>query len=543
MDDAIPDAANVKYLTFHLEEKEQKIIATFHPEGETGSITPEVLRQAISEAGFGEYDLHEPAIERAAAKYNAREAFEIIVGKAVDGSFSVKCDIMSAHLTCTLPRGGAPVQMENVLQAIKEKGVAVQIDTEAIEKALREGGSSILVASGTPPVNGVDGKFESLIPRMKPRRPHLDEHGLADFRDLGEIIVVHPSNPLMRRILPTGGEPGKTIAGKDIPPKPGKAVTFAKSLEGAAPDPNDPDLLVSLITGVPVLLKDGVNVEPVFSVKDVDLHTGNISFEGTVHVTGDVHAGMTVKVTGDIHVEGTVEGAMLDAGGDIVVKGGIIGGSEQHARPGDKFHPLVKCTGTCTARFVQNAHVSAGNGIFIHDTVMQSDMTAGHQIIVGEKGSRKGDIIGGVTRAAMLVKAQVLGSHEYVKTVVNAGANRVLHERMNLAAKAREAAEKKHHDIIKILEIASLKPGRLPPDTIKAAEATRDAASAEIETLMEIEQELQKQIDLSKDAQVIVEKHIFGGTEIYFGVKRYETLEDRQGGTFRLNDEGELVFD
>ena len=542
MDDTVPQTASLKYLSIRLDENGQKVIASFYPEGSTDAVTLERFKQAINEAGFGQYSLHESSIGNAAAKYNSGEVFEIIVGEALDGKFSLKADLMNAYLTCTLPRGGAPVQMQNILQEAEKRGITAKLDLEAIEKTLREGGDNVMIASGIPPVHGVDGKFENLIPGIKERSPHLDEHGLADFRDLGEIVTVHSGDQLMRRILPTSGDPGQTLTGKAIPAKPGKNVTFATKLDGVVIAPSDPNLLVSQVNGYPVLLKDGVKVEPVYAVKNVDLHTGNISFDGTVNVAGDILSGMTVKVTGDIHVEGTVEGALLDAGGDIVVKGGIIGGTEQYIRPGEKFHPLVKCNGSCTARFVQNAHISAGKGIFIHDIAMLSDLSAGHQIIVGDEGSRKGNVIGGVTRAAMLVKVQSLGSDDYVKTVVIAGADQALHERLNIITKARETAEKKFNDIIKILEMAGLKPDRVPPETVKTAETTRDALNSEIETLREDERELHRQIDLANGAQVVVEKRIFGGAEIHFGLKRYSTAEDREGGVFHLSD-GELVFD
>ena len=542
MDDTVLQAAHLKHLSIHLDDSGQKVIASFAPQGSADTVTLDEFKRVIDKAGFGGHSLHTPAVEKAVEKYNSGEAFEIVIGEAVDGKFSLKADQMNAYLTYTLPRGGVPAQMKSILLEAEKKGITVKLDLEAIGKTLMEGGYNVVVASGTPPVHGMDGRFESLIPSIKDRSPHLDEHGLADFRDLGEIVAVHPGDPLMRRILPTSGVPGQTLAGKVIPAKPGKKVTFATKLEGAIVSPHDPDLLVSQISGIPVLLKDGVKVEPVYAVKNVDLHTGNITFDGTLHVAGDIRAGMTVKTSGDIHVDGTVEGAMLDAGGDIVVEGGIIGGTEQHIKPGEKFQPLIKCNGSCTARFAQNAHISAGQGIFIHDNAMLSELTAGHQIIVGDDGSRKGNIIGGVARAAMLIKTQNLGSDDNVRTVVFAGADKILHERLSIAAKTREAMEKELSDIIKILEIARLKPGRVPPETIKAVLATRDVLNSQIESSREDERELRRQIDLTSGAQVVVQKHIYSGAEIHLGLKRYEAVQDREGGVFHLKD-GDLVFD
>jgi uncharacterized protein (DUF342 family) len=542
---AMPEDAHLKYLSLRLDEKSQKVIASFNPEGNTDTITSHEIMRAIDAAGFGGYSIHQKPLEEAATKYNSGKAFEITVGEVSDGKFSIRLDanLMAAYLNCTLPCGGAPVQKQNILQEIERKGITATLNLEAIDKALVEGGEDILIASGKPPVNGADGRLESLVPSMKKRSPHIDEHGLADFRDLGEIVSVHAGDALLRRILPTDGEPGETVTGKALRAKLGKNITFATKLDGAVFDPNDPNVLVAAISGSPVLLKNGVSVNPVYTVKSVDLHSGNISFSGTVHVSGDVQAGMSIKASGDIHVDGTVENALLEAGGDIVVTGGIIGNSELYENPHEKFHAAIKCQGTCSARFVQNAHISAGNGIFIHDLVMLSDLTAGCQIIVGEKNTSKGDIIGGITRAAMLVKAQNIGSSAYVNTVVIAGADQLLQERHNTAVKACKAAEHKFADIIKLLELVHSTPGRIPPETVKTAKATRDALNVEMETLREDEIELRKEIDIANRAQVIVGKHIFGGTEICIGSKHCHITNDREGGIFHINeDEDKLVY-
>lgn len=541
--------AHLKNLSIHLDETGQKIIASFTPEenpdGKPDAIILDQLKQAIDAAGFGGHSIHQQHLEDAAAKYNAGEAFEINIGEAVDGQFSISIDkdMMSAYLNCTLPLGGEPVQMQNILQEAKNKGITVELDLQAIEKAINDGGENILIAAGRPPVHGESGKFEILFPAKKTRGPRLDEHGLADFRELGEIIAVQAGDKLMRLVPPTDGVPGETVTGKVLPVKPGKKVAFSKKLEGATFEPSDTNLLIAAIPGCPVAAKDGVSVEPIYTVKNVDLHTGNISFIGTIQVSGDVHASMSIKATGDIFVDGTVESAMLEAGGDVTVKGGIIGGSELQTRPGERFHAAIKCNGSCTARFAQNAHITAGNGIFIHDLAMLSELNAGHQIIVGDKGSRKGDLIGGTANAAMLVKAQNIGSPAFLKTVVNVGANQLLHEQHSTAKKAREASERKLADVIKLLELAHSHPDKIPPETVKTAEATRDALNTEIETLRENEAELSKEIDIAHKAQVVVEKHVHGGAEIRIGMEFYKTTEDREGGVFRLDDEGKLVFD
>ncbi len=463
--------------------------------------------------------------------------------EALDGQFSMRMDDghMAVYLSVTLPVGGAPVELADILQEAEKRGITAALDLEAIQKSLLDGGDDVLITSGKAPVAGVDGRFESLVPAMKEKHPHIDEDGLADFRDLGDIVVVQAREALMRRVLPTSGEPGETVMGEAIPVKPGKDIAFSAKLEGVLVDPNDPNLLIAGISGCPVIVKNGVKVEPVYTVANVDLHTGNISFTGSVHVTGDVHAGMAITATGDIHVNGTVENALLEAGGDIVVKSGVIGDAKQQFQTNRASDAAIRCDGSFKARFVQNAHITAGNGIFINDAAIQSELNAGHQIVVGDKGSRKGDIIGGVARAAMLVKANNIGSAADLKTVVMAGVDQHLHQRHEEVVKAREAAQRKLADIFKLLDLERASPGRFPPGTLKTVVATRDVLHAEIETLGEEATALLREIDLARGAQVIALKQVFGGAEISIGSKHYRATREREGGVFRLS-EGELVF-
>jgi uncharacterized protein (DUF342 family) len=544
MGTAMPENAHLKSLTIHLDEERKEVIATFAPQGGVDAIVSDDLMRAIDAAGLGGYSIHQqPPLADATAKYNSGTAFEIIVGEALDGEFAIRidADLMAAYLSCTLPHGGAPVQKQAILHDAEKKGITVALDHKAIDKALHEGGDNILIACGRPPVAGVDGRVESLIPSMKEKSPRLDEHGLADFRELGEIVIVHAKDALMRRILATKGDPGETVTGKGFTVKPGKNIAFSAKLTGVTFDPNNPNLLIADITGCPVVVKNGVSVEPVYTATNVDLRTGNISFSGSVHVTGDVHAGMVIKATGDIHVDGTVENSTLEAGSDIVVKGGVIGDSNPRVNADKKSFAAIKCNGSFTARFVQNANISAGNGIFIKDIAMLSELTAGHQIIVGDKASRRGDIIGGVVRATMLVKAHNIGSLAYLKTVVIAGADQQLQERLSINTQNRSASERKLADIIKLLDLARTSPGQMPPETVVALGSTRDALNAEIEMLREDEIELCKEIDLASGAQVVVGKHVFVGTEIRIGSKRINVTKDIEGGIFRLSD-GDLIF-
>jgi uncharacterized protein (DUF342 family) len=461
-----------------------------------------------------------------------------------DGKFSLRpaTDRSALYLSYTLPAdGGGQVMPEAVIDAARSHGVTVELDVEAITKTLREGGVNVRVGYGRAPVPGKDGHFEILVSNPKKRSPHLDEHGLADFRDLGEIVTVKPGDALMRIIQPTAGVPGMTVMGAEIPVQPGKKVSFPAALEGARVDPQDPDRLVAAIAGFPVVKKDCVTVEAVYRVENVDLHTGNISYDGGVLVTCDVHSGMTVKATGDIVIEGTVEDAVLEAGGDITIKGGIIGSDENTDAAGAKTHATIKCGGSCVAKFAQDAHILAGNGIFIHAEAMQCDLSAAHQIIVGDKGGRGGDLIGGIARATMLVKAHNIGSDDHPRTIVIVGNDKNLFEQLHVCNEKRKVADNTFADVLMALGAAKKNPAKNTPEALAELDAARVAALAEIAECTAESLQLKKEIELAQAAQVIAEKKVYSGAEIRVGQKSYVAGQDREGGVFRL-DKGDLVF-
>src|SRR5208337_4362272 len=90
---------------------------------------------------------------------------------------------------------------------------------------------------------------------------------------------------------------------------------------------------------------------------DVDLTTGNINFNGTVHITGSVRPGFKVQADSDVIIERDVEDAHIIAGGNITIKNGVVGNESVH----------ITARGDITARFIQNARIEAGKSITVED--------------------------------------------------------------------------------------------------------------------------------------------------------------------------------
>jgi len=536
-------------LSFVLAEDGRKLLANFVPVENKTPIDSAWLKKEIAAQGFGQLFLFDAALARLIKQCaSASESFALEIGEIRDAGVTVELapDKMTAYLTITHPWGGAKVTREQILTALTEKQVVSGILDEEIERLVAAGEAlKQPIAQGREATNGENGRLQCLIDMVKDRHPHLDEHDRANYRDFGGIATVHQGEHLMQKIPATPGVAGINVLGQAIPAKPGKEVMFSTRLKGAGIDPENPDFLRAEISGRPVLENNGMTVEPTITIGTVDLTSGNLDFEGSINITGDVHAGMTVRASGDIHVGGTVEAADMDAGGDIVVKGGIIGHGGEHEHPGGNEKAIVarvRCGVSCSALFIENARVEAGDSILIDKQAMQSELTAANRIIVGNPGSAgRGSIIGGLAEATLLVQAKEIGSQGGVKTRVRVGTNPYIHEKLRHTANLLETKAKELDEIIKLLKYIEEHPERIKAEIQSKAENTRVALLQEMEQAQQEKTELELALELADDAKVVVEKAVFDNVQIEIGGKIHHVELQRSGGTFSLK-EGEIQF-
>lgn len=529
-------------LELRLDEDAKVLLATVAPVPGMPQIDAERLRGHLDDTGHGALRLKGAAFDLLMQQYNAGKPVAALpIAECVDASLTVRisADGLAATLGIVPPQGGAEISKEDVLAELAAKGITEGIALEAINRAIGEGvADEVEIARGQPPVAGEDGWLESLLPEVRDRRPQLDASGLIDYRDLGEIQVVRPGDALMRRHPPTAGTPGVTVCGVAIPPRPGKDVAFAPQLAGAALSADDPDCLVATVAGQPVQVRGGMMVEPVFSVDVVNVASGNVRFDGSVKIRGDVAAGMVVRTSGDIEVGGVVESATLDAGGSIVVKGGVIGKLGRK----DAGEHIIRCGGSFSAAYAQQVRVEAGDSIFIDDIAMQCELAAANHIRVGQR--RRGQVIGGRLTATLSICAKVLGSPNRIETRFEVGTPPELHKRQIELAKQRDARETQLLDISKLLAFADQNPGRLPADKLDKARQTAAALSASIAELRAEEEALARRVELAQGARVVAERAMYEGVVVTLGNQRFRVVGEHGGGTIGLGSHGvELLKD
>jgi uncharacterized protein (DUF342 family) len=513
-----------------LREEDHRLLAVAEAGTDRPPLDAAGVRKQLEVQGLSDLFVDERALARFLTAYaQSPERLELPIGERRNGAckVDVAADRSLASLTLVRPYGGEPVTVDQIHDALKNAGVTAGILPEEIEAALAEGAAdNRVVARGRNAEDGEDATFVLLIPEPEERRPHADEHGIIDYRELGQIAAVRAGEPLMRRVPATPGEQGYDVSGRVLSARPGRNATFSHLVKGAKIDPADGNVLCAAISGRPIPGSTGVSVEAVVILPHVDIASGHVDFDGSVDIQGDVSSSMRVRASGDVSIRGSVGAAAITAGGRILIKGGVVGGGEADASA--EGRAVIHCQGLFQASFVEYAEIESAAEILIDDHSMYSTLTAGSRVLVGAPRSKTGHIRGGTVSAATLVKAVTIGSPMGVKTTIRVGLDGQYRARLLEVEKEISANEKKEADLRRVIASRHF--------------AKDQQAMAQVhEQLGRLREEAARIKALVAGARIVVDRTVYSGTEIHIGGRRWTARDDHANGVFRLR-EGEIVF-
>lgn len=348
--------------------------------------------------------------------------FKLIIGERIDSNFSIKVatNRLSATMKYTHAFGGKVPNEQEIDDLLKKQGISHGIKVEVIDEFFDKLSNlapgevvDMDIAEGREAVDGNDGYIQFLTPDPQVRvlRPQKRDDGTVDMRDLGKVVCVGPEKAVAKLISPTNGVPGITISGDRIQPKPGKAHNF-KASDGTEISSENPNILVATKAGLPIRKDDSVEVVDVYEIKDVNISTGHIEFDGSVMINGDVKEGMKVVCTGDVLISGCVESAYICSGGDVTIGQGVIGhqnsGDEQKSQ-GEKS-AIIEANGKISAKYVNYATLIAKDIIHIEKQLLHCNVIAFSNVFVGREDNYDGSIIGGSFAVGKPVFAGVVGT-------------------------------------------------------------------------------------------------------------------------------------
>ncbi|MCR4806195.1 MAG: FapA family protein [Lachnospiraceae bacterium] len=466
-------------------------------------------------------------------EYLQRHGFiadKVAIARAIQGAGGEKCEVMidprvsreenesyylivsDDNMTCTArfyppSEKGAALQKEELIKDLKFKKIGFGIKNDVIDSFFNDKHycTDYVIAEGKPVREGKDGYVEYLFNTNPSTKPTLNPDGTVDFFNLNIISPCKEGQVVAKLVAADFGDEGVDIYGGYVNPRDVKEPRFSYGRNLSVSE--DGMELISEVNGNVTLVDDKVFVSNIYEVNDVDTSTGNIEYDGDVHVNGNVNAGFTVKASGNVEVRGVVEGALVEAGGDIIITRGMNGMGRGKIVAGRNI----------VAKFLENAQAQADG--YIHaEAIIHSKIVSKSDVIVTGK---KGFITGGSVQALGNVEAKIIGSEMGVDTDIQVGADPSI--KLKAASMQQEIAEKnKRLDQIKpvlvTLTMRMKKGDKLTPDqlrTIKQSSEEFKQLNEDITKLMDEYDKYMDSIDVKDTESVVkVSDCAYPGTKI-----------------------------
>lgn len=318
-----------------------------------------------------------------------------------------------AYVTVEPPQnGGADVTERDIRDALDKNKVIYGIDDEMVKRIAEEKlySRKNLVAQWTPPVNGVDGTIHYYFEKQLNIAPVEDEHGFVDYKNLGLIRTVHEGDLIADITLPTQGEPGTDVRGRTLRQIVGKKAQYTLGTNTVLTD--DGLQILAKVDGNLNYKSGAFVVDQVVTIPgDVDSSVGNITFVGDVVVKGEVFEGFKISSNANIIVSGNVNGATLEADGDIIIKKGCINSN-------------ITAHGSVTINFCEYSHIKCDGDLASSNFVICDVYCGGTLTTKGKTGG----LMGGKYTCLNSVEASGIGTKNYTPTMLTVGDNALLSE-------------------------------------------------------------------------------------------------------------------
>lgn len=449
-----------------------------------------------------------------------------------DGILKVEIteDEMTAIAFVSPPIGnGRPVSLDDLKHAIaREKIVFGLKDDATLVKGLNHGledSVDFVVAEGEKRGEPVDATIEYLWLKDAPELPHA-ENERVNLRELNVFKAVLEQEVIAVKTPAVSSGEGTTVTGRKVPEKHGKdiSVKIGPNVELS----EDGTKYIASVAGAPKLLNNTISVDPVLVVKgNVDYRSGNINFIGSVEIKGDVLDGFVVKAGGNIMIGGNVHAANVLAGGDIIVKGGIV----------TQMEGYVMAEGSVHAKYIENSIVEADLDITSNRAIINSFVRANGSV---HCTSREGKIVGGDVMAFEEIRAKVLGTEFETTTILRAGYDFKAYLKLNdeqekLKALEEElsAAEKNLSMLRKDLE--KTQPFSDLSDKVKDLKERKTASIALVD-------DLKKKMKTNKSATIRGEEAMHSGSVAHIGQAKLKISHTLRYTTLMADKEDNIAF-
>ena len=489
-----------------------------------------VLSRTIREASGLPQKIAEPvAITEEALKATFGE--EEIFGEADEPYARIIVEMTRDRMKATIrydtKEGARLPTKEMVMAALAEAGVVYGISEDSIDVGISSL-TPFVAAEGKPPVNGDNAYIDRKFNLGVQGKPIIDENGKADYKDLNLFVLAKENQTLAIRIPQTKGTPGTNILGETVPAQSGRPCPMP---EGKNTKVVGEHRLIATVNGQIVDKGSRINVDPRLELKGgVGVHTGDILFDGTISIRGDVEPGFKVKATGDIEIKGSVNASEI-RGRNVYISGGITGADRAK----------VFAQNDVRTAFAENALIEAAGDVFIIDNALHSQIRAGKRLIMEEK---RGQITGGHAVAGELISVKNIGNSSFVVTKVSVGVDPALQKEYQALRKSyKESKQKLTHITQTLNTLSKIDVNKLPKSRLESINAlTRSQfplagkIKRDAQRMLEIEERLLNM----KNGKIRVSGTIYPGVRLSVNNILKSIQSEYKHCTISLNADGDV---
>lgn len=428
-----------------------------------------------------------------------------------DYALSISDDKMSATIRFYPPSSVSEkmLTLEGLTRDLRFRNVTYGIQVNELQEffAEREYCKDYTAALGKEVVYGHDARIEYYFNTDIHAKPTVREDGSVDFFNLNAINHCAQGDLLARIIPEDKGQSGRNVMGEVLEPNPVKRAMFRYNRNCEVSE--DKLDLIAKVSGHVTLVDDMVFVSDVYEVENVDNSTGNIEYEGSVQINGNVVSNFTVNAKGNVIVSGVVEGATINAGGNIIITRGMNGMNKGALFAG----------GNVISKFLENATVRA-DGYVQTESILHSDVRAGKYV---EVNGKHGFITGGHVAATEMLTVKTLGSTMGAATIVEVGADPRAKEEYQQLQKDIGELQKIIRSTKVILSSYAEKRAKgvnLSADQlnyIKSLALLTENKQRELDKCTERLEKLHEELEIQGQAYVKVTGQVYPGTKIVIG--------------------------
>ena len=436
-------------------------------------------------------------------------------------------DKMKATIRYDTREGAKLPTKDMVMAALSEAGVVYGIDEDAIESGI---GSltPFTAAEGLAPVNGenayIDRKFNLGIQG----KPVVDEYDKVDYKDLNLFVLAKENQTLAIRVPQTKGTNGKNVLGAVVPAQNGRPIPMP---EGRNTKVVGEHRLIATANGQIIDKGSRISIDPRLVIKGaVGVSTGDVDFDGSSLVGGNVEQGFKVTATGDIQINGSINGAEV-TGRNVYIRGGITGADRAK----------VYAEHDVRTAFAENALIEAGNDVYISDIAYHSQIRAGKRIVMEDK---HGQITGGHVVAGEEINVKVIGNEAFVVTRVSVGVDPTLQkEYQDLRKSYKESRRRLTHITQTLNTLSKIDVNKLPKSRVESINAL---TRSQFPLAGQIKRDEKRIIEIEallanmKNGRIKVSDTIYPGTRLSVNNVLKNIQSEYRRCTIFLNSEGDV---